>query len=57
MAAAILLVSTVVAQAAVFDPSGYTSTARFLVSGYAGSETLKNFPVLIKLSTNLPGFR
>jgi hypothetical protein len=40
-----------------FDPSGYTSTARFLVSGYEQPETLTNFPVLIKLSTNLPGFR
>lgn len=57
MAAATVLVSTVVAQAAVFDPSGYTSTARSVVSGYAGSETLKNFPVLIKLGTNLPGYR
>ena len=40
-----------------FDVTGYTSTARFLVSGYSQSETLTNFPVLLKLGTNLPGFR
>ena len=40
-----------------FDPSGYACTARFLVSGYSQLEVLTNFPVLVKLSTNLPGFR
>lgn len=42
---------------AQFDPTGYAQTARFVVSGYDASSPLTNFPVLIKLSTNLPGFR
>ncbi len=51
-----LLAFGIRAQAA-FDPSGYACTARFLVSGYTQSQALTNFPLLIKLSTNLPGFR
>ncbi|HLP76490.1 MAG TPA: DUF2341 domain-containing protein, partial [Candidatus Paceibacterota bacterium] len=42
---------------AAFDSSGYSSTARFLATGYDRSETLTNFPVLIRLGTNLTGFR
>lgn len=42
---------------AEFDASGYAQTARFVVSGHDGATPLTNFPVLIKLSTNLPGFR
>jgi hypothetical protein len=40
-----------------FDSSEYACTARFLVSGYGQPEALTNFPVLVKLSTSLPGFR
>jgi hypothetical protein len=42
---------------ALFDSSGYTFTARFLAGAYEQAEPLTNFPVLLKLSTNLPGFR
>lgn len=40
-----------------FDPTGYVNTARFFVSGYDATSPPTNFPVLIKLSINLPGFR
>jgi hypothetical protein len=40
-----------------FDTSGYSYSAGLVVSGYTGTETLTNFPVVIKLGTNLPGFR
>lgn len=50
------LVFHVVAHAG-FDPTGYSYTGRFVVAGYDDPEPLTNFPVLIKLGTNLTGFR
>ena len=38
------------------DPSSYGSRTKVFFSGYTGSETLSNFPVLVNLGTNLPGF-
>ena len=40
----------------IIDPSSFGSRMKFTFSGYTRSETLTNFPVLINLSTNLPGF-
>jgi hypothetical protein len=52
----VLLPSVLPAQG-TFDPTGYSSSARFVAGGYDRQGSLTNFPVLIKLSTNLPGFR
>lgn len=41
----------------VLDPRHYRYTARFVVTGYDQAEPLVEFPLLIKLGTNLPGFR
>ena len=38
------------------DPSSYGAKLSFTASGYAGSTTLANFPVLVRLSTAIQGF-
>ena len=38
------------------DTAGFGSRMRITASGYTANETLVNFPVLVKFSTNLPGF-
>ena len=38
------------------DPSSYGAKLSFTASGYAGSTTLANFPVLVRLSTDIQGF-
>ena len=38
------------------DPTAYGSKLSFTASGYAGSTTLANFPVLVRLSTAIQGF-
>jgi len=40
-----------------FDPAGYRHSARLVVVGLDGDEVLTDFPLLVKFSTNLPGFR
>lgn len=39
-----------------FEASGFNQIANIRITGYSGAEVLSNFPVLIKLSTNLTGF-
>jgi len=39
-----------------FDPTGYRHNARLVVVGLEGDEVLTDFPLLVKFSTNLPGF-
>jgi hypothetical protein len=41
---------------AVIDPQSYGSRIKIVLSGYDRNEPLLNFPVLIDLGTNLPGF-
>ena len=41
---------------ATLQSSNYGSSMKIRFSGYNRGETLSNFPVLISLSTNLPGF-
>lgn len=43
--------------AGAFDPTGFAYNARVIVAGYDQSEPLTNFPLLVKLGTNLTGFR
>lgn len=38
------------------DPNAYASSLAFTASGYTGSSTLANFPVLVRLSTAIRGF-
>ena len=38
------------------DPASYGSSLKVFFSGYNRGETLTNFPALVNLSTNLPGF-
>jgi Concanavalin A-like lectin/glucanases superfamily/Domain of unknown function (DUF2341) len=38
------------------NPSGFGSRLKVFFSGYDRGETLTNFPALVNLSTNLPGF-
>ena len=38
------------------DPTAYASSLAFTASGYSGSSTLANFPVLVRLSTAIDGF-
>ncbi|MGA4644823.1 hypothetical protein [Limisphaera sp. 4302-co] len=40
-----------------FDPTGYRHSARLTVAGLEGDDVLTDFPLLVKFSTNLPGFR
>jgi len=42
--------------AAFLTPSSYSDNMKVTFKGYSRSETLQDFPVLIRLSTNLPGF-
>ena len=41
-------------RAAVIDPGAFAYRASFTVSGYAGSEQLTNFPVLVRLAADSP---
>src|SRR6185369_10311457 len=41
---------------AIIDPQSYGSRMKLSFSGYDRSESLLNFPVLVNLATNLPGF-
>ncbi|MDE3066325.1 MAG: DUF2341 domain-containing protein [Verrucomicrobiota bacterium] len=38
------------------DPAGFNSRLKITFSGYDRNETLSDFPVLVRLSTNVPGF-
>ena len=38
------------------NPSDYGSSLKITFSGYGRGETLSNFPALVNLSTNMPGF-
>ena len=38
------------------SPASYTYNAKITFSGYTHSETLRDFPVLVKLGTNISGF-
>ena len=44
------------AGAATLDTSPFGKMIPFTISGYAGSSTLENFPVLVRLSTAINGF-
>ena len=54
----VLLLVTVLcaATAFAFDTTGFAKKLPITMSGYAGSSTLTNFPVLVKLSTAIEGF-
>lgn len=39
-----------------FDVSGFVAKVPVTVSGYSGKSALTNFPVLVRLSTAIPGF-
>src|SRR5574344_1676375 len=41
---------------AVFDAGGFARKFEIKASGYAGTSALANFPVLVRLSTDIPGF-
>jgi hypothetical protein len=41
---------------AVIDPQSYGSRMKLVFSGYNRGEPMLNFPVLVNLGTNLPGF-
>ncbi|HWD92033.1 MAG TPA: DUF2341 domain-containing protein [Verrucomicrobiae bacterium] len=43
-------------QATLINPSDYTSNLKITFSGYSQAGTLTNFPVLVRLSPNIPGF-
>jgi hypothetical protein len=40
----------------LFRANDYTSSLRITFNGYSKAGTLTNFPVLVRLSTNIPGF-
>ncbi|HWD91398.1 MAG TPA: Ig-like domain-containing protein [Verrucomicrobiae bacterium] len=40
----------------VLNPAQFTSSVKITFGGYAPAEALTNFPVLVRLSTNVPGF-
>ncbi|MEM7392052.1 MAG: LamG-like jellyroll fold domain-containing protein, partial [Verrucomicrobiota bacterium] len=40
-----------------FDPTAYGSRMKIAFTGYTANTTLTNFPALVILSTNIPGFR
>jgi hypothetical protein len=49
--------ATVVGMAATtLNPTNYTDNMKITFGGYNRSETLSDFPILVRLSTNLPGF-
>ena len=41
---------------AAFDAGGFARKFEITASGYAGTSALTNFPVLVRLSTDIPGF-
>ncbi len=45
-----------ITSAAVLNQGTFSSAMKLVLSGYTHATTLTNFPVLINLSTNLPGF-
>jgi len=47
----------VLSVSAPFNPSAYARRMRLAFPCYSGAGTLTNFPVLVNLSTNLPGFQ
>ena len=49
-----LLVPALCATAAVLDTTAFVYHATFTVSGYAGTEALTNFPVLVRLAADSP---
>ncbi|HAO78625.1 MAG TPA: hypothetical protein DCQ92_06545 [Verrucomicrobia subdivision 3 bacterium] len=40
----------------VLDPTKFSSSLKITFAGYTQGEALTNFPVLVRLSTNVPGF-
>jgi len=49
--------ATITGMPATFlNPTNYTDNLKITFNGYNRSETLQDFPVLVRLSTNLPGF-
>lgn len=40
----------------VLDQDLFNSSMKLTISGYTGSSTLSNFPLLVNLSTSIPGF-
>ncbi len=38
------------------NPANYTDKVKITLSGYNRNETLHDFPILVQLSTNIPGF-
>lgn len=51
------LLSVLSASATTVDATGYTRSIDLSVSGYTGSSTLTNFPVLVRLGPSVAGFR
>ncbi len=49
-------VPTLITPAAPFNTAGYVNRLTLTCSGYSGTETLINFPVLVKLNTGINGF-
>ncbi|MEI7901742.1 MAG: DUF2341 domain-containing protein, partial [bacterium] len=48
--------TTTITPAAPLDVAGYVNRLTLTISGYAGAETLVNFPALIKLNAGITGF-
>jgi hypothetical protein len=55
-AAAIVLTGIVRSGAEQLTPVDFSFKMPIAFSGYAGTETLTNFPVLVRLNTAIPGF-
>ena len=53
---AVLVSVAMSAAGATVDSSDFGKMIQFTVSGYAGSSTLENFPVLVRLSSSIEGF-
>ena len=49
-------VTTAITPATPFDPTGYRMYVTIDFTGYTGTETLFNFPALVKLGTHITGF-
>ena len=55
LAAALATINATAADSLTMDKFAYTN--KLMVAGYTGTETLQNFPVLVRLSeTRIPGF-
>ena len=54
LAAALVSFLALPASAAALDPSQFSCKATFTVAGYAGTEPLTNFPVLVKFAAGSP---